>query len=102
MYSNVLKANNNFEKQIFELIIADFTGQLANWWKNYLTPNKKHSIEFSYKKDEYGLYIIDNRELIQDVVYTLICNITRLFIGQYPRLDAITRKQLINLKNVKL
>lgn len=27
MYSNILKANNNTEKQVFELIFSDFTGQ---------------------------------------------------------------------------
>ena len=44
MVSIVYQTHNNYtNKQIANLLIADFTGQLKGWWDNYLSLEDKEN-----------------------------------------------------------
>ena len=73
MYSTFYKANNNFEKNITNMIIADFIGQLRGWWDNYLSESQLMAI-LNAVKDESGM--------ISNIVYTLVLTIIGHFSGR--------------------
>lgn len=73
MYSTFYKANNNFEKNITNMIIADIIGQLRGWWDNYLSESQLMAI-LNAVKDESGM--------ISNIVYTLVLTIIGHFSGR--------------------
>lgn len=54
MYANILRTSGNSELDICELIISGFTGQLNDWWTNYLNDEQVRLIKENVKKDERG------------------------------------------------
>ncbi|GAV78247.1 LOW QUALITY PROTEIN: hypothetical protein CFOL_v3_21715, partial [Cephalotus follicularis] len=81
MVSNAHKIKNNSDKTVVNLLIVGFTGQLKCLWDNVLT-TQQQTILNTFQTNEICEPILDlNNEPIEDVVATLIYNITKYFIG---------------------
>uniref|UniRef100_A0A7N0TK87 Peptidase A2 domain-containing protein n=1 Tax=Kalanchoe fedtschenkoi TaxID=63787 RepID=A0A7N0TK87_KALFE len=80
----------NTDLNIAKLITAGFTGQLKDWWDNYLTPQNKDEI-LSTVKQEHG-------RIIENAVYTLVINIIEHFTGRISDNSENIRTLLQNLR----
>ncbi|XP_060200454.1 uncharacterized protein LOC132628707 [Lycium barbarum] len=79
IYNTICKANKNSDRNIAEIIIAGFTGQLKGWWDNYLTQEQRGRILTAIEQEhgEHGTVSIQN------VVYSLVINIIEHFSGRW-------------------
>ena len=70
------KVNGYSNKNIATIIVLGFSGQLKNWWENYLTFDQRLAIlkNTTNELDEHG-------ERVQDAFETLVHTITLHFIG---------------------
>ncbi|KAG5622157.1 hypothetical protein H5410_007375 [Solanum commersonii] len=80
MYATICKSVNNTDRTICKMIIAGFTGQLRDWWDNYMTLDAKATVinakAIAEEVDNLGFALVKNRE---DVVYTLVLIILEHF-----------------------
>lgn len=44
MYSTICQIADNLDRQIFEFIIAGFSGKLKGWWDHHITPTQKFEV----------------------------------------------------------
>ncbi|XP_070013189.1 uncharacterized protein [Nicotiana sylvestris] len=68
------KVNKYTDREIDEMIIAGFTGQLKGWWDNYLTHDQRFQIMNATK--------IEEEKTVQNSVYSLVMNIIKHFSGR--------------------
>ncbi|KAG5576769.1 hypothetical protein H5410_056903 [Solanum commersonii] len=87
MCSTICKANKNSEKDIANMIIAEFTCQLRGWWDNYLSKSQRRAI-LNVVKNENGI--------IPNVVYTLVLTIIEHFSGRWSDNSETIRTMLQN------
>ncbi|KAG5590050.1 hypothetical protein H5410_040564 [Solanum commersonii] len=84
MYATICKSVSNTDKTIYEMIIAGFTGQLREWWNNYMPSDARAAVinakAVNEGVDNLGFALVQNR---QDVVYTLILTILEHFSGSF-------------------
>ena len=87
------KVNGYSNKHVATIIVLDFSGQLKNWWDNYLTYDERSAIlnHMTNELDEHG-------ERVQDVYETLVHTITLHFIGNPQEGRAATKIVLINFR----
>ncbi|GAV58055.1 LOW QUALITY PROTEIN: hypothetical protein CFOL_v3_01591, partial [Cephalotus follicularis] len=82
MISNAYKIKNAFDKVVTNILITGFTGQLKGLWDNVLTVQQQTDILESIQTEEIGEPILNiDNEPTEDVIATLIYNITKYFIG---------------------
>ena len=82
IYATACKTPNNSKRGIVHAIVASFSGQLRWWWDHYLTDLDKQKILTASKLDESWRPIkSETGEPIPDMIYTLIINIYKHFIG---------------------
>ncbi|XP_052624765.1 uncharacterized protein LOC128132291 [Lactuca sativa] len=75
MYSTIAKNTGNSDKQVANMLIAGFTGQLKGWWDNYVDEKTQQAI-LNTVKTENGI-------TTPNVVYTLTCTIIEHFTGRW-------------------
>ncbi|GAV88236.1 LOW QUALITY PROTEIN: hypothetical protein CFOL_v3_31659, partial [Cephalotus follicularis] len=81
MVSNANKIRNDSDKAVANILIVGFTGQIKGW-DNVLTTQQQTEILEAIQVNELKEPILNsNNETIEDVVSTLIYNITNYFIG---------------------
>ncbi|GAV93009.1 LOW QUALITY PROTEIN: hypothetical protein CFOL_v3_36387, partial [Cephalotus follicularis] len=103
MVNNAHKIRNNSDKDVANILIDGFTGQIKGWWDNVLTTQQQNEILESIQVNELKEPILDaNNETIEDVVSTLIYNIANYFVGDPTYLKDRTADQLSNLRCRKL
>ena len=99
IYATACKTHNNSERGIVHAIVASFSGQLRGWWDHYLTKSARQNILSATKMDASGRSIkTESGEPIPDMIYTLIINIYKHFIGDTHKTFEKNREQLMNLK----
>ncbi|KAG5609799.1 hypothetical protein H5410_021080 [Solanum commersonii] len=80
MYATICKNVKNTGRNICEMIIAGFTGQLKGWWDNYMNLEQKAAVINATSSgegiDNLGMTLVANRE---DAVYTLVLTILEHF-----------------------
>jgi hypothetical protein len=90
------------DKATAELLIAGFSGQLKGWWDYHLTETDHLYILNSIQTYEDQTPIIDpSGNIIQDVVSTLILNISLHFVGNPSHLKYKNTELLSNLNSVQ-
>ncbi|GAV80634.1 hypothetical protein CFOL_v3_24094 [Cephalotus follicularis] len=93
------KIKNISDKTVANLLIAGFTSQLKGWWDNVLTIQQQTKILDSMQINKIGKPILDlENEPIEDVVATLIYNITKYLIGDPTYLKDRMADHLSNLR----
>ncbi|KAH9779167.1 hypothetical protein KPL71_007624 [Citrus sinensis] len=104
MAANAYKTQSGTsDKDIAEILIAGFTGQLKGWWDHLLTKLQQLDILNSIQTDEDGALILDEfNSPIQDAVATLILTISLHFIGDPSHLRHKNAELLHNLRCRKL
>ncbi|GAV83838.1 MP domain-containing protein, partial [Cephalotus follicularis] len=103
MVSNAHKIRNNFDKDVANILIAGFTGQIKGWWDNVLTTQQQTEILEAIQVNKLKEPNLNNdNETIEDVVSTLIYNIANYFVGDPTYLKDRTTDQLSNLRCRKL
>ncbi|KAH9650293.1 hypothetical protein KPL70_026323 [Citrus sinensis] len=104
MAANAYKTQSGTsDKDIVEILIAGFTGQLKGWWDHLLTKQQQSNILNSIQIDENGAPICDElNDPIQDAVATLILTISLHFIGDPSYLRDKNAELLHNLRCRKL
>nr|KAJ0220046.1 hypothetical protein LSAT_V11C200056520 [Lactuca sativa] len=75
MYSTIAKNTGNSDKQVANMLITGFTGQLKGWWDNYVDEKTQQAI-LNTVKTENGI-------TTPNVVYTLTCTIIEHFTGRW-------------------
>ena len=91
--ATAFKDNGYSNKNIAIIIVLGFSGQLKNWWDNYVTYDQRLAIlnHATNELDERG-------ERIQDAYETLVHTITLHFIGNRQEGQAVAKTVLINLR----
>lgn len=87
------------DKQSATMLIAGFTGNLKNWWNNYLTDGDKNAIQNSATtkmvvKTEGGMER-SSEEIVEDATTTLLYCIAKNFIGE-PKLFQDRNLEILN------
>ncbi|KAG5580110.1 hypothetical protein H5410_050737 [Solanum commersonii] len=99
MYATICKSVNNTDRTICKMIIAGFTGQLRDWWDNYMTLDAKATVintkATAEGVDNLGFALVKNRE---DAVYTLVLTILEHFSGRFTNHYETTRSLLNGLR----
>ncbi|RDX80013.1 hypothetical protein CR513_39485, partial [Mucuna pruriens] len=89
------------EETIVNILVAGFSGQLKEWWDNYLTNDEKTSIYNAIKTDlDDKIIINEDKEEIPDTVNTLIFTIAQHFIGDPSLWKDRPAELLSNLKSL--
>jgi hypothetical protein len=103
MAANTYKTQTGtLDKATAELLIAGFSGQLKGWWDYHLTETDHLYILNSIQTYEDQTPIIDpSGNIIQDVVSTLILNISLHFVGNPSHLKYKNTELLSNLNSVQ-
>ncbi|KAG9458465.1 hypothetical protein H6P81_002973 [Aristolochia fimbriata] len=68
----VIKSSGITEPTVVNQIVAGFSGDLYEWWNNYLKKPYQHSILYAVKIDESGPILDSDGKPISDAVMTLL------------------------------
>ncbi|KAL2486265.1 Uncharacterized protein Adt_31021 [Abeliophyllum distichum] len=98
MASSAYSAKGNTDKEAAVIIYNGFSGQLKDWWFNYLSSDDRDKILNAVKKE--GDSHLDPTK--QDAVCTLIYTIVKHFIGQPSSFMEKSSELLMNLTCPKL
>ena len=99
IYAITCKTHKNPKHGIIHAIVASFSGQLRGWWDHYPAESDKQKILTASKLDESGRPIkSETGEPLPDMIYTLIINIYKHFIGDTHKTFEKNREQLMNLR----
>ncbi|GAV61665.1 LOW QUALITY PROTEIN: hypothetical protein CFOL_v3_05192, partial [Cephalotus follicularis] len=102
MVSNAYKIKNTSDKTVVNILIAGFTSQLKGWDNVLITQQQTKILDTIQINEISELILNPDNEPIEDVVPTLIYNITKYFIGDPTYLKDRTVDQLSNLTCRKL
>ncbi|KAG5631563.1 hypothetical protein H5410_003280, partial [Solanum commersonii] len=99
MYATICKSVNNTDRTICKMIIAGFTGQLRDWWDNYIIMEVKAAVINAKAANEgidnLGFAFLKNKE---DAVYTLVLTILEHFNGRFRNKYGTIRSLLYGLR----
>ncbi|KAL2492687.1 putative reverse transcriptase domain [Abeliophyllum distichum] len=98
MASSAYSAKGNSDQEVAINILNGFSGQLKNWWFNYLSSDERKKITNVVKKE--GDSHLDHSK--QDVVCTLLFTIIKHFIGEPSSFMEKSSELLMNLTCPKL
>ncbi|MCQ7416390.1 hypothetical protein NP118_23585, partial [Salmonella enterica] len=105
--SNAYRQRGKKDHEIAQLLVAGFTGQLKQWWDQYLTDYDRQYIlthtTIEKKKQTIKLegqlpQTVEREESIEDAVNTLVYTLTNAFVGDPTQYHARSADILLNLK----